>query len=504
MTKISKINIAEALKGIRHLKIKRNKLPVIQNVLVRSTGDEVRMVATNLDECLEYRCPVENGASFEALIPIDTLTQAVRQTDKNAVVEIHPNRMVYPVKGVEFQVEIPEPPEEEGKEFPPIPQTGTKSARLDPETLTGISEAMGYASTDPTRYILNGVCITPGDIAATDGRRLYHQNGRALSVPKDGVVVPVTSAWKLIDTSTPATLLFDKDVEPRNLTLRQGPWSYSTMLLDGTYPNWKQVMPKSEELESQLIISNEDAELLIKTIPLLPLNDWENHPVFITADNGDARVTVHPAKESGGIPLKGSRWVGGDITIACNREFLLQALSLGFRELQLKNEHAPLLMVDRERGRESLAMPLNPKIKENITVSEATFIYKEVPQEKGRERKTTSAPVDSRANGGNGKSTTAAKRSGNGNGKPKDQKDAGGSGNGNGPGSNGNGRSMEEPDWEEGMASLTELRDVLTNALSALSTSQTLFRKLQRQQRRVEKENDQIRRSIRSIQKIEV
>lgn len=105
-----------------------------------------------------------------------------------------------------------------------------------------LKAALVCASSEETRYYLRGVYLTTsGHLVTTDGHRMFV--ARLAERPTADVIVPyvdVTMALKLAGRA--------KDVEIDLAANRIGQIQYTPV--DGTFPDWRRVVPTGEETPS--------------------------------------------------------------------------------------------------------------------------------------------------------------------------------------------------------------------------------------------------------------
>ena len=134
-------------------------------------------------------------------------------------------------------------------EFPGFKFAGKDTlASLRKEDLSDtLKKASNFASTDETRYVLNGAFINAGknqiEIVSTDGTRLYHKTIPTAEVKKP--FMAIISAPQKIGKIAPA--LGDK-IElrktPETFEFRGPKGDIAIRIIDGDFPNYKVVYPK--------------------------------------------------------------------------------------------------------------------------------------------------------------------------------------------------------------------------------------------------------------------
>ena len=208
-------------------------------------------------------------------------------------------------------------------DFPSMPTPeGMDYETVDREVLKeGIKSVAFAMSSDDTRYTLNGVLMeaTPCGVAlvATDGHRLALcrlDNDKRYGLRDDkGAIVPrkaVNELRKLLseETAAPAELAFNENT----LAYRRAGLTYMARLVDGTFPNYQQVIP--EESKTPAHVSRSALSEVLKRVLLLA---------------GDMSQTVLFALDEGKLVLSSKDVDVGEATDSLNAKFPGVAVKLG-------------------------------------------------------------------------------------------------------------------------------------------------------------------------------
>jgi DNA polymerase III subunit beta len=329
---ISKEQIINGLQAVQNVVSTRTTLPILSNVLVRAENERVEFTATDLD--VTVACAVEAkvkkpGAST---VPVKRLFGIVRELtnldidldvdDKNNCA-IRSGSSFYKINGLSAD------------EFPPLPQfKEDKKVILPQDTLKGMMRKTSFAiSTDESRYVLNGIYLSLKDhkitMVATDGRRLALVDEEAdIAQNNEGeFIVPAKAVNEL------NRLLQDKGtVEIRfvenqaSFTLKDekgGSILIVTKLIEGNYPNYRQVIP-SETKERVALVREEflhalrRAEIMTSEKSNSVKLSFSKNKLEITANSPE----VGEAKETLAINYKGP-----DIAIAFNPKYVIDPLN---------------------------------------------------------------------------------------------------------------------------------------------------------------------------------
>jgi DNA polymerase III sliding clamp (beta) subunit (PCNA family) len=237
-----------------------------------------------------------------------------------------------------------------------------------------------FASSASDRYLLNGVYIDvaekgehPVTMVATDGRRLSLWNSMNLPLPMS-VIVPTTKflQWKDLQGEAEVGIrtVIDKAkkkgeedrVRVLEFAVRTGPWTYDVKAIEGTYPNFRQVIPAQIDAgTNRITFTDEDVESVRKILPTFPGHDDRNDGITLSAGKeGRLAIVGRGPDDKKPTTLEltgGSRFEGALPGIGVNRAFLLDALHAGFRCFTATDGMSPLKSVDGKGGVHVL-MPL--------------------------------------------------------------------------------------------------------------------------------------------------
>jgi DNA polymerase-3 subunit beta len=250
---VTQENLARGLSIVSRAVSSRSSLPVLANVLVATDEGRLRLSATNLE--LGITCWI--GAKIEeegaTTVPARTFADLVNTLpgDKVSLALDEPTQMLHVASGAsEADIKCID-----AQEFPPLPVADFSQAILlnAGEFRTMVQQVAFAASADETRPVLMGVLMkVEGDqvtMAAADGFRLSVRKARlAAAAPSPiTVIVPARALSEL------ARIVGDGDksislVIPKGrgqAVFRVGDVELVTQLIDGTFPDYEQIIPRS-------------------------------------------------------------------------------------------------------------------------------------------------------------------------------------------------------------------------------------------------------------------
>src|SRR6185436_15401979 len=329
---IAKDQIINGLQAVQNVVSTRTTLPILSNVLMRAEGERLEFTATDLDVtiCCSVEAKVKKpGAST---VPVKKLFGIVRElsnaeidleVDEKHVCIVRSGSSFYKINGLSAD------------EFPPLPKfKEEKKVALPQETVKSMMKKTSFAiSTDESRYVLNGIFISLKDhkmtMVATDGRRLALVDEEVdVSEASHGeFIVPAKAVNEL------NRLLLDKgEVEIRyadnqaSFTLKDEQGNsvlIVTKLIEGNYPNYRQVIPS--EVKERVSLIREEFLHALRRAEIM--TSEKSNSVKLTFSKNNLAITanspeVGEARESLAINYKGK-----EMAIAFNPKYLIDPLN---------------------------------------------------------------------------------------------------------------------------------------------------------------------------------
>lgn len=328
---ISKEQIITGLQAVQNVVGARTTLPILSNVLLRAEKDHVEFTATDLD--VSVVCAVEAKVKKPGgtTVPVKKLFGIVKElngseidleTDEKNVTVIRCGPSYYKIHGLSAE------------EFPPLPKfKDDKKVNLQQETVKAMMRKTAFAvSTDESRYVLNGIFLSLKDnkmtMVATDGRRLALADEEAdISEKSSGeFIVPAKAVGelnRLLQEKGDAEIKFGENQASFALKDEKG---FSvlliTKLIEGNYPNYKQVIPTETKeriplVREEFLQALRRAEIMTSDKANSVKLSFGKNSLSITANTPE----VGEARESLAVNYKGK-----EMAIAFNPRYLIDAL----------------------------------------------------------------------------------------------------------------------------------------------------------------------------------
>lgn len=230
----------------------RDVKPILRNIKIIADGDRCTLIATDLE--VGIRFDVQNlviQESGEAILPAAKLIAILREA-RDTRLSIEADTSACVVRGASLEFEMPG---EDPTQFPDLPTFAPeKYHEISAGSLREMIRRTVFATADETaRYSMTGVLWElEGEVVrlvATDGRRLALAQGTGTAegghTTKGQTPVVPTKAMNLLERN----LHTDEDpvkicLRPNEVLFRTGRAVIYSRLVEGRFPDWKQVMPR--------------------------------------------------------------------------------------------------------------------------------------------------------------------------------------------------------------------------------------------------------------------
>ncbi len=250
---IQKDLLLEALQRVSNVVEKKNSLQILSNVMMEVNANKLTLTATDLEVGIKISVPVQADKEGKVAVSAKNLLDIVKELPNKSIhlnkkdnnwIELSCHKSNFNIVGLAAD------------EFPPMPafedknyfKVNVASAR------EMIDKTLFAVSTDETRYHLNGAYMEAIEnnmirMVATDGHRLAYMDKELVLNQaerfKKGIIIPkkgLLEMRRLLDTKADA---FNMDVEKGNLLIQMENVSLFVRLIEGSYPDYEQVVPKN-------------------------------------------------------------------------------------------------------------------------------------------------------------------------------------------------------------------------------------------------------------------
>ena len=381
---------------------------LVQVECLRGGTGRVRFNATNLDTVLTFNADVPEASPGTVCVPINELATLLRGSGSPEVTLVQSGRLkVQLSSGDQSGILACLPP----SDFPPLPP----SPRLAPTSSSLINQlhrASSFQSTDESRLVLNGVHLDTSRrspcVVASDGHRLLTlPTGKLPPTLREPVTIPVRRIpWRVFQED-PSKILAGTD--GKRFAFQSGHWQGGVKLVDGKFPDWRQVLPKNAG-SSRIVINDDNLAETAKWFGNLNIAKESTDPLALVSRRQKLFVRFHdPKRKLLELEVPHARPHGSPSLVVLNRSFLADALKAGFGILNVTDEQSPLDLRNGVKGERAVLMPLRHTAlagaSENVVRHART---KSTPKPKPRTRTQSSPMMPKRAQPKKGPSNGSA------------------------------------------------------------------------------------------------
>ena len=326
------------LQTVARVASSRSAIQALSGVQIAAAEGRVELRATDMEIGLRMPLPAEVVRPGEAVLPARLLLDVVRQLPAGTVtLELRPEQQdVEVVAGTaSFHLRTLR-----AEDFPVLPEPGgdrtvSMPAQAFVETITRVARS---ASRDETRPILTGILVsaegTQLRMVATDSYRLSVKE-TTLDQPLAEAFeanVPARALEELGRLVSPETESIAIGVRANQVVFAVGETALSSRLIDGQFPNYRQLLP--EQFEHELTMSTDELLTVARRIALMA---QKNAPLRLSFSEGELRISAQTpdvGEASDTLPVP---FAGEPFEIGFNPEFLVAGLeSAGAQDVVLK------------------------------------------------------------------------------------------------------------------------------------------------------------------------
>ncbi|MBI3811263.1 MAG: DNA polymerase III subunit beta [Nitrospirae bacterium] len=278
--KISRGELLTGFQRVQGVVEKRNTMPILSNILFEAKADQVVLFATDLEIGIRGTYKAEVLKPGGVTVSARKMYEIIRElpegmvtisSEDNHTVGIEAGKSEFKVLGL--------PPQE----FPAMPAVDSEPLMpIDRKILSELIRKTVFAAGDNNaRYILNGLLVTffmkekkqVVRFVGTDGHRLAiierpAGDGKGKGLPgEQTAIVPKKAAMeikKLLDENEETPEI---GVSKNQLIFQRGSLLLLARLMEGSYPNYQQVIPK--ENEKRAVVKKANLEGALRRVSIL-------------------------------------------------------------------------------------------------------------------------------------------------------------------------------------------------------------------------------------------
>ncbi len=369
-----KIERKELLTGIQRVQgvvEKRNTMPILSHILMEAQREKIALFATDLEIGIQGAYPAEILEPGRLTFSARKLYEIIREFPEGKVeITSEANNWVVIQSGKSHFKIVGLPPEE----FPTPPSSDAEGKLpIDAVALSDLIRRTLYASGEnDARYILNGVLVQLQEadgkkklirFVATDGHRLSLAEvpitADAGSLAEQNIIVPkkaILEIKKALDEGGDEGAP-ELAIGKNQLVFRRGSFILTSRLMEGNYPNYRQVIPNGND--KRVSVNREELEGGLRRVSLLARE--KTNAVKFTLESGRILLNSNNPEMGEANEEVTASFAGEGFSTGFNARYLLDALSVLEGEeatLEFKDSLSPCLIKEEGKGFLAVVMPM--------------------------------------------------------------------------------------------------------------------------------------------------
>ena len=329
--------LSECLANLNSIVPSRSTLPLLGSIFFELKGDELVLMASDLEIFIRTKLKVNGKTDGQAAIPAKKLFDVSRTlpADELSMDINEKNRLTIKTKKGKYTMSG-----EPGDEFPQ-PEVGDDMKQL---VFKGsgfkrcLSKVVHAANTEELKRNMMGILMEVGSsevkFVATDSYRLSRISRTDITVEgtsDEKIVIPLKTAHLLVRLGVEDTTIMD--FNERDLKITFGDYEIFSKLMGETFPNYENVIPTNndkllkvskhdfnESMNRALILANPNTKRVILEIAAESMTIRTDNPEV--GSEGEETLDCSFTSRTGTDEIEGNKFV-----IAFNGEFISQALS---------------------------------------------------------------------------------------------------------------------------------------------------------------------------------
>jgi DNA polymerase-3 subunit beta len=354
---IQREKLIDPLKQMVGVSEKKQTMPILGNVLLRSGGGSLLLVASDLEVEVSTSISHETEDKVDTTLPARKLLDILKSLPGSDLVKIEVNETKAVIKSGKSKFTLATLP---GPQFPYKEEINEFKFTVSAPDLDGLIGQTGFSmATQDARHFLNGMFLEVSKnkltVVATDGHRLSMSSAETKNPTDEPVscIIPrkcITEIKRILTTfKDNKENMVEFMVTDREIIIKIDGFTIKSKLIEGNYPDYKKVFPES--LPHKLTVNKQDLKSALQRMSILSNEQFKG--VKLTLNKTDITLsTNNPSLEEGEdtIPCEYS---GENFDIGFNLSYLLEVIdviSSDNIEIQLNNADSGCLISSNDEA----------------------------------------------------------------------------------------------------------------------------------------------------------
>ena len=358
--------LKSAVSRLSRITNKNTQLPVLSAILFNFDKNKLILRSTNLDVGAEITVDLNsnNQNMDDFAVPSDILNNLLLQIDNNGDISINKKNENIEIKYKSniFNIKCFQP-----YDFPTIPRIKDfNEFRIDIKKITDSIKSVSYsASLSDIKPELSSVFMySESDnlvFVSTDSFRLSEKKIKNKENKEiEGIIIPLKNSIEIIkffeQSEGEANILYNKN----QITIILNNTYFTSRVIDGVFPDYKQIMPKKHNTEAVLLKYDILNALKISNIFSDKLNQVN---IVIKPKENNISINTNNSDIGNGNILLDAALSGDDIDININYKYIMDCLQYIKQDsilIQTEGNNKPIMIKGvNDNSYTCLIMPMN-------------------------------------------------------------------------------------------------------------------------------------------------
>lgn len=327
--KATQDKVLAVLQSVSGIVERRHTLPILANVLIRKTGNALQLTTSDLE--IQIRTTAELGGDtgdFTTTVGARKLIDILKTMPSDQTVSLESSQSKLILKGGKSRFTLQSLPAED---FPLVQESAAFGPAFSvPQKV--LKDLMGQVSfamaVQDIRYYLNGILfVAEGNtlsLVATDGHRLAFASATLdVEVPKQEVILPRKTVLELQRLLSDADGAIEMQFANNQAKFSFGGMEFVTKLVEGKFPDYNRVIPKSHH--NGVTLGRAPLLASLQRTAIMTSDKFKG--VRLNLEPGLLRVASSNAEQEEAVDELDIDYGGDTIEIGFNVTYLIDALA---------------------------------------------------------------------------------------------------------------------------------------------------------------------------------
>lgn len=323
---VTQENLAKALNNVARIAMtSKNSLPILNNILLKTTNNRLSLSATNLEIAITEKIGSKVKSEGSITVPARLMHEYINSLPSDVLdLELEDNKLHISTEQYKSTINGVV-----ADDFPAVPEI-TKGISLTipvKDMKKALQQVVFAASNDETRPVLTGVFLNTQDkslfTAATDSYRLAEK--RLIKVSQDvSLLIPATALQELLRILPDDIESIELYADAQQVLFKAGDIELITRLIDAQYPDYRKLIPT--KFSTVATVDRDEFTAIAKVSSLFARESAGS--ITIKVDEDDKKISITSiASQLGENTSSAPAEITGGGEVTLNSRYLLDALN---------------------------------------------------------------------------------------------------------------------------------------------------------------------------------